>query len=87
VRDLYLFHLVVLLLWRFFSFVAPTYVVVIVVLHGSVGDVDCSRGVEKKTACWLVVLHLVEVPMSVFLRGGMLPGGIPGVGCIVELVS
>jgi hypothetical protein len=46
--------------------------------------------VEKKTTRWLVVLYLVEVPMatlmSVFPRGGMLPGGIPGVGCVVELV-
>jgi hypothetical protein len=91
VRDLYLFHLVVLLLRWFFNFVAPTCLVVVVVLHGSVGDFDCSRGIEKKTMRWLVVLQLVEVPMailmSVFPLGGMLPGGIPGVGCIVELVS
>jgi hypothetical protein len=91
VRDLYLFHLVVLLLWWFFNFVAPTCLVGVVVLHGSVGDADCGRSVGKKTTVCLVVLHLVEVLtanlMSVCLRGGMLPGSIPGVGCVVTLVS
>jgi hypothetical protein len=41
--------LVVPLFWWLFNFVAPTclVVVVVVVLHGSVGDVDCCRGVAS----------------------------------------
>jgi hypothetical protein len=62
-----LLHLVVLLLWWFFNFVAPTCSVVVVVLHGSVGDVDCGRSVEKTTTRWLVVMGLVEVPMAVLM--------------------
>jgi hypothetical protein len=58
-----LFHLVVLLLWCFFNFVAPTCSVVVSVLHGLVGDVYCGRGMEKMAICWLVVLYLVAVPM------------------------
>jgi hypothetical protein len=54
-----LFHLVVLLLWWFFNFVAPTCLVVAVVVHGSVGDIECGRDVEKKTTHSLVVLHVV----------------------------
>jgi hypothetical protein len=55
-----MFHLVVLVLWWFFNFVAPTCSVVAGVLHGSVGDVDCGWSVEKKTRRWLVVLRVVE---------------------------
>jgi hypothetical protein len=62
-----LFHLVVLLLWWFFNFVAPTCSVVVVVLYGSVGDGDCGRGVEMVATHWLVVLHLVEVPMVILM--------------------
>jgi hypothetical protein len=43
----------------FLIFVAPTCLVVVVVLDKSLGDVDCGWGVEK-TFC-LVVLHLVGV--------------------------
>jgi hypothetical protein len=75
--------------WWFFNFVAPT-LVVVVVLHGSVGDVDCGRGVEKKKTRRLVVLRLVEVPMAILMS--VFPWWyaawiFPGVGCVVELVS
>jgi hypothetical protein len=62
-----LLHLVVLLLWWFFNFAAPACLVVVDILHGSVGDVDCGRGVEKTTTRWLVILYLVEVPMAIFM--------------------
>jgi hypothetical protein len=65
VRDLYLLHLVVLMLWWFFILVAPTCSFVVVVPRGSIGDVDCSRGVKKKKKRWLVVLHLVEIPRAI----------------------
>jgi hypothetical protein len=54
-------------LWWFFNFVVSACSVVAVVLHGSVGDVYCCRGVEKKTTRWLMVLHLVEVPMAILM--------------------
>jgi hypothetical protein len=62
-----LLHLVVLLLWWFFNFVAPTCSVGVVILHGSVGDVDCGWGMEKVAMHWLGVLHLVEVLTAILI--------------------
>jgi hypothetical protein len=57
--------LVALLLWWFFHFVAPTCFVDSCRFHGS-EDVDCVRIVEVMATCWLVELHLDDVP-KVFL--------------------
>jgi hypothetical protein len=54
-------NLVVLLLWWFFHFVSPTFLVDSCRFHGSV-DVECIQVVEKVVMRWLVELHLDKVP-------------------------
>jgi hypothetical protein len=84
-----LLNLVILLLWWFFNFAAPTFSVVVVVLHESVGDADCGRSVEKQKTRWLM-MYLVEVPMAVLMSNfswWYTARIIPGVGCVLELVS